>query len=293
MKILGTAFLPLVFVAGLTSCPSVELPPTADAVGQTGSLKVSIFPTDVTLRRGELMHLSVRFDRPEGSSGPVTLEITDLPAGVSVERITVPRDSNRGELILHATESTTPTTVKAAVVEASIGKIKAEVPIRVTVSDVSADGSDVRATLSADTVTQADTRPFQAHTAYANFQGSICQVMASQKHRNIEVCLAKPHLAETTYALVDSQHFGSPGTASITYFQTEQAVGSANVSDAPAGFWDSISGTLRLEAATNQVLEFRVENAVMAPATNFARNTAIGAFTLELSAHIENVSNLR
>jgi hypothetical protein len=292
MKTLGTAFLPLVFVAGLTSCPSVELPPTAPALGHTGSLKVSIFPTDVSIRRGELAHLSVRFERPAGSSGPVALKITDLPTGVSLERISLDRDGNKAELILHATESIAPTTLKGAVLEASIGKLKAEVPIRVTVTDVPADGSDVRATFSADAVTQADTRPFQAHTAYANFQGSICQVMASEKHRNIEVCLAKPHAAETTYRLVDSQHFGAPGTASITYFQTEQTAGSGNISNAPAGFWDSISGTLSLDAVTGQVLEFHVENAVMAPATNFARNIAIGGFTLDLNAHIEDVSNI-
>lgn len=288
----AAVFLPIVFAVGLTACPSLEAQLPADARVPTGSLKVSIPTRDVTVERGSTVGMSVDFDRPEGLRGPITVKVLDLPAGVVSEPITVPADSNQGSLSLHATEASTDTWLAPGVVEAEVGGARVTVPIQMTVTSVPADGSDVRATFSGLTGTGADTRPFLARTAYANFKRSLCQVMASELRRNIEVCLTKPFQAGGTYTLVDSRHFGAPGTASVTYFQTEQPDDAGNVADASAGLWDSLGGTLRLETVTSQALEFRVQDAVMVPATDFARNTATARFTLELSAHIEAVTNL-
>jgi hypothetical protein len=74
-------------------------------------------------------------------------------------------------------------------------------------------------------------------------------------------------------------------TASVTYFQRTNGAGK------PTGFWDSRSGFITVKTLGQDRIELLLQ-VKLEPAKGFPNNMAQGAFSLEASAQIEDISNL-
>jgi hypothetical protein len=275
----------------LTACPTMNLP-NDQKQDSTKEFQISVFPKELNLEANSSVGITVKL-QDSGQVHPAILVYVDnLPAGVQAQPVTIPANADQTQLELRTSKSYKAYSASFATVSAATSFAKSETHLQLLRApiDVWNDNSNIRASFVNQTSTNANLTDYQAQIGYANFKGSLCQIMSSDRHRNIEICLTAPYEQGRQYKLVDAIHFGTPGTALLTYF--EPAVDSAQSTTNSAGtFWDSTNGILTLQHSSSTLLEFQVQAATMAPAKDFEHNNAFGNFTLELSGHIEDISN--
>lgn len=275
----------------LTACPTMTVP-SSHELALTKEFQISVFPKELNLEANSSVGVTVKL-QDSGQPHPAILVYVDnLPAGVQAQPVTIAANADQAQLELRTSKSYKAYSASFATVSAATSFAKSETRLQLLRAsiDVRDDKSNIRASFLNQTLTNANLADYQAQIGYANFKGSLCQIMSSDQNRHIEICLTAPYEQGRRYKLVDAIHFGSPGTALLTYF--EPAVNSGDSTTNSAGtFWDSTDGILTLQYSSSTLLEFQVQGATMTPARNFEHNGAFGNFTLELSGHIEDISN--
>ncbi len=273
--------LPFLAIA-LTACPGVDVVPTAN---ESASVQLRLSPSSLKLEAGKSATVNVSIQRPSGDHREVKLHFLDLPEGVSASTVIVPADADRVTVTLEASDRAHTEQAIAATVTARTEAASSSTPLYIAVKQVEAGGQVSGRFTNRDS--NVDPSGLKMSSAYANFKGSLCQVTASAAGRGVYVCLTAPFTPGKTYRLVSTDRVGAAGTASITYFQT-----SAGSNQRELRAWDSTDGTLTVDAITAQRLEFHSASATMTPANGFSGNLATGAFSFDLNATIEDVSNL-
>jgi hypothetical protein len=270
----------------LTACPGTEqLPPPTAVLG----IGIVVSPTQINPKANSTVVLHLNLEHPERAHPTMIVRLIGSSNQIWADPITIDSDSDRAVLELHVGQG-----FESGISQSLTLQATAEEPNPNTVADQSLpnDGSKIAALFSNATsnTTNANLAAFHAQTGYANFKGSLCQIMASQRRRNLQICLTKPFVAGASYQLVDAKHFGTGGTALITYFEVP-ALETDLVTNVEANFWDSVNGTLTLTKVSSQLIEFQAEADLVA-SKDFQKNTATSSFHLQITGHIEDVSNL-
>ncbi len=275
----------------LTACPTMRVP-SSQELALTKDFQISVFPQELNLEANSSVGITVKLQNSGQAHPAILVYVDNLPAGVQAQPVTIPANADQVQLELRTSKSYKTYSASFATVSAATSFAKSETRLQLlrTVSDIGHDKSNISASFSNQTVTNANLADYQAQIGYANFKGSLCQIMSSDHKRNIEICLTAPYEQGRSYKLVDAIHFGSPGTALVTYFEPVVNPGDSTT-NSTGTFWDSTDGILRILHSSSTLLEFQVESAKMAPARGFEHNSAFGNFTLELSGHIEDISN--
>ena len=277
----------LLLAALFTACPNTNLPGAPTANNQ---FQVAVSPVQLKIQANSSVTISVQLEHPEQTHGEVRIQLTNLPNGMSAQMVSIPANASQTQLELHTTSAFQAATPTFVTVQADANQITSTALLELLASNASQDKSNINARFSSASPTNANLQDFQSQIGYANFKGSTCQIMTSDHSRNLLICLTAPYATGRSYQLVNVKHFGSPGTALVTYFERSSVT--ATTTNAPGNFWDSADGTLTLSQASSSVIEFQVKNATMTPANDFEKNGALNNFKLEIEGHIEDISNL-
>jgi hypothetical protein len=286
MKKLGLFASIVALAIGFTSCPSMT---ASDSAQPSNEFQIRVSPAQLNLAANSSAKITVQLEHPEQAHQSISLQLVNLPSGVSAQPITIPSDASQVELEIKTTTSFQAATASVITVQGHSSQTKSFATFKIMESKAVSDGSNIRAVFSGSKDSNADLSTFQSQIGYANFKGSQCQMMTSDHKRSILICLSAPYTPGKTYQLVANKDFGSAGTASITYFEQSATASTANAAGA---FWDSQSGTLSLTQISSSVIDFQVNNASMIAANGFVKNTANNGFQLEVVGHIEDISNL-
>ena len=278
----------LLSMCALTACPSLEQTQPQQATAIIG-IGISVSPSHLNLTANSKVILTIQLEHPEQAHPAMTIRLMNVPNEIQATPIIITSQNNQGQLELRISQSFKTDPSQTITLQA-VPDQSNTTPGQTTNQSVPKDGSNIKALFSSATNTNANLEAFDAQIGYANFKGSLCQIMASDHKRNLLICLTTPVLTGKTYKLVDTKHFGAAGTARITYFEVP-TVNKDLVPNAEGGFWDSANGTLTLTQVSSQMIEFSAQG-FMEVASDFQKNTATNGFKLEITGHIEDVSNL-
>ena len=275
-------------MCALTACPSLEQTQPQQATAIIG-IGISVSPSHLNLTANSKVILTIQLEHPEQAHPAMTIRLMNVPNEIQATPIIITSQNNQGQLELRISQSFKTDPSQTITLQA-VPDQSNTTPGQTTNQSVPKDGSNIKALFSSATNTNANLEAFDAQIGYANFKGSLCQIMASDHKRNLLICLTAPVLTGKTYKLVDTKHFGASGTARITYFEVP-TVNKDLVPNAEGGFWDSANGTLTLTQVSSQMIEFSAQG-FMEVASDFQKNTATNGFDLEITGHVEDVSNL-
>jgi hypothetical protein len=220
--------------------------------------------------------------RRNGFDGRVQLDLQDLPQGVSANSVTLEPNQDVASFVLTGLSKLN---AKASVRLRFAGlEFLRSVPLTTAKLVLDLPGGTHAQTLR-NINANVDSSVFVTHQVYANFKGSLCQVMVRSLNAGLYVCFNDPIRAGKTYNLITARD-AIPGTASITYFQ-----GSAASSSRQA-LWDSISGSVKVLSVSRSKIEFSINAAMFVPAKGFGQNLANGEFMLEAATTVTDISNL-
>ncbi len=275
----------------LTACPTMTVPSSQDPA-LSKEFQISVFPKELNLEANSSVGITVKLEDSGQAHPAILVYVDNLPAGVQAQPVTIAENADQAQLELRISKSYKSYSASFATVSAATSFAKGETRLQLlrTPIDVGHDKSNILASFLNQAATNANLTDYQAQIGYANFKGSLCQIMSSDHRRNVEVCLTAPYETGRHYKLVDAVHFGTPGTALLTYFEQLDHAGDSTT-NAAGMFWDTSDGILTLSQASGTLLEFQVQGALMTPAKNFEHNSAFGNFTLELVGHIEDINN--
>ena len=279
----------LLSMGALTACPSLEQIQPQQATAIVG-IGISVSPSHLNLTANSKVILTIQLEHPEQAHPAMTVRLMNVPNEIQATPIIIASQNNQGQLELRISQSFKTDPSQTITLQAVPEQSNTSTSGQTIVPSLAKDGSNIKALFSSATNTNANLEAFQAQIGYANFKGSLCQIMASDHKRNLLICLTAPVLTGKTYQLVDTKHFGAVGTARITYFEVP-AVNKDLAANAEGGFWDSANGTLTLTQVSSQLIEFSAQG-FMKVASDFQKNTATNGFDLEITGHVEDVSNL-
>jgi hypothetical protein len=259
-----------------SSLPEEITGPSLQNVG-TGSLQiVSITPTRTDANE---ISLNVKITR-NGQPEAVSIEAPALPNGLTSSIATIAPQDQQGAIRLRG-KVTAETTITLRLRSANY---KLERAISLKSVAATQQGGTYRQSLQFGT-SNLEPGVFAPTEVYANFRGSVCQVMVQGQGQGLYICFNGPLKAGQLYPLIPTRGLNND-TASVTYFQ------STNGAAKPTGFWDSRSGFLSLKTLGKDRIELLLQEVELQPAKGFPNNAAQGEFRLEASAQIEDISNL-
>ena len=236
---------------------------------------VSITPTRIG---NDEIRLRVKIAR-NGMAEPVGIQTQALSGVTSSHSTIAPRDQ-QGSIILRGKFA------PGTAITVRVGSGKQALERTVSLKSVAATryGGTHRQSLQLET-SNLEPDVFAPTRIYANFRGSLCQVMVQGRGYGLYVCFNGPVRAGQVYPLIPSRGL-TDDTASITYFQ------STNGADQATGFWDSHSGFVTVQSADQDQIKLLLQKVKLEPASGFAKNAAKGKFSLEASTQIDDISNL-
>ena len=263
--------------ANTSSTPEEITDPGLQDVGTGLALQiVSITP----IRTGtNEISLSVKIAR-NGQPEAVSIETQPLPNGLTSSNTTIAPQDQQGTITLRG-KVAPETTITLRLRSANHNLERA-----VSLKSVAATqrGGTYRQSLQLGTANLAP-GVFAPTQVYANFKGSLCQVMVQGQGHGLYVCFNGPLKAGQRYPLIPTRGLNND-TASVTYFQSTNGAGKAT------GFWDSRSGFVTVKTVGKDRIELLLQKVQLEPAKGFPNHAAKGEFTLEASTQIEDISNL-
>ena len=255
--------------------PDEIIIPDLQNVGSTSLEIITITPTRIS---NDEIRVRVQIAR-NGHNEAISLEAQKLPGGLTSSQTTIAPDQQQAALVLHG--KVTPESTMVLQLRSSKNKLERTVSLK---SVASTQGGTHQQNLKIGTANLAPSL-FAPTQIYANFTGSLCQVMVQGKGHGLYICFNGPLKAGRLYPLLPTRGLHND-TASVTYFQA-----TTGASTQP-GFWDSRSGFLTVKSLSKNLIELVLQEVMLEPAKGFASNPAQGEFRLEANTQIEDISNL-
>ncbi len=230
--------------------------------------------------------IRLHLDR-NGVSGDVRFHVVGLPDSVYAEETVIPSGQSETILTLEAKDFCFDDSTTVNVEGETDGTgVSSRLPLRGL--RLASETQSGRANVDVLSAGEANVNltSLASKSVYANFKGSLCQVMINGLDRFLYVCFNGPLKVGQTYSLGLERGTDKTGTASVTYVES-----SICHSPKPRTFWDSASGQIEVTEASATVLRFQIRQARMVPAQGFKFNQAAGAFTLQGDVEVTDIEN--